>query len=266
VFAVTINAQPELSGRAGEVADQGAAPTTRSPRALKLMVVGDSQGATLAQGIQADPGVYGLSAQPGFTVWNRAILACPIVSFPIFVIDGNQTRNKCGGAGFWQQQWANDVKTFRPDATVVMAGAWDVYDAVMPDGSVEHAGQNTFDRTYERDVGQMIDTLKSTGGAVVLIKPPCYGVNHLAGVADQVAERMDKNRLRAIDTAWQRAAAAHGATVLDLDHVLCPGGVSNDAVRIDGAHFNGPGADKVAPIVARAVREAVAAQTQGKSA
>jgi peptidoglycan/LPS O-acetylase OafA/YrhL len=266
VFAVTIGAQPELSGRAGEVADQSAAPTTRSPRALKVMVVGDSQGATLAQGIQAEGGIPGLTAQPGLTVWNRAILGCSIVSFPIFVIDGNQTRNKCGGADFWQQQWANDVETFRPDASVVMAGAWDVYDAVMPDGTVEHAGQPTFDRTYERDVGQLLDVLGSTGGAVVVVKPPCYGVNHLAGAADQVAERMDKTRLRAIDAAWTRAATSHGATVLDLDPVLCPGGVSNDSIRVDGAHFSGAGADRVSPIVARAVRQAVAAQTEGKSA
>ena len=55
------------------------------------------------------PGIYGLSAQPGLTVWNRAILGCPIVSFPVFVIDGNHVNNKCGGAGYWQKQWASDV-------------------------------------------------------------------------------------------------------------------------------------------------------------
>ena len=259
VFAATIGAQPALSGQVGQVADRRAPPTTRTPAVLKVLVVGDSQAATLAQGVRADPGVYGLSAQPGLTVWNRAILACPIVSFPVFVIDGNQVENKCGGAGFWQQQWTGDVSTFRPDAVVVMAGAWDVFDAVMPDGSVAHAGNTEFDATYQRDVGDLLDTLSATGAPVVVVKPPCYGESHLVGTDPQIPERRDVARLAAIDTAWTQAARRHGARVLDLDSVLCPGGIADAAVTPDGAHFDGAGADRVAPAVARAVRQAVAA-------
>ncbi len=259
VFAATIGAQPALSGQVGQVADRGAPPTTRSPAVLKVLVVGDSQAATLAQGVRADPGVYGLSAQPGLTVWNRAILGCPIVSFPVFVMDGNQVKNKCGGAGFWQQQWTGDVATFRPDAVVVMAGAWDVFDAVMPDGSVAHAGNPVFDATYQRDIGTLLDTLSATGAPVVVVKPPCYGESHLVGTDPQIPERRDTTRLRAIDAAWTGAAHQHGARVLNLDSVLCPGGVADATLRPDGAHFDGAGADVVAPAVARAVRQAVAA-------
>jgi hypothetical protein len=46
--------------------------------------------------------------------------------------------------------------------------------------------------------------------------------------------------------------------MLDLDSVLCPGGVADAALRPDGAHFDGAGADRVAPAVARAVRHAIA--------
>jgi peptidoglycan/LPS O-acetylase OafA/YrhL len=261
VFAATISAQPALSGQVGEVADRSAPPTTRSPAVVKVLVVGDSQAATLAQGVRADPGVYGLSAQPGLTVWNRAILGCPIVSFPIFVIDGNRVRNKCGGAGYWQKQWPSDVAAFRPDAVVVMAGAWDVFDAVMPDGSVAHAGNALFDTTYQRDVGTLLDTLSATGAPVVVVKPPCYGESHLVGTDPQIPERRDTVRLRAIDTVWTEAARQHGAPMLNLDSVLCPGGVADATVRPDGAHFDGAGADTVAPVVARAIREALAAPT-----
>jgi peptidoglycan/LPS O-acetylase OafA/YrhL len=266
VFAATVGAEPALSGRAGEVADQGAAPTTRSPQALKVMVVGDSQGATMAQGIRAAPGIFGLSAQPGLSVWNRAILGCSIATFPTLVVDGNRTANKCGGADAWQRAWSADVKTFRPDATVVMAGAWDVYDAVMADGSVAHAGQGTFDRGYQRDVELLIDTLSSTGGAVVVILPPCWGENHLIGTDAQIPERLDPTRLRAVEAVWRRAAVARGAHLLDLDHVLCPHGVSDESIRPDGAHFSSEGANRVAPLVARAVRDAVAASTTGSNA
>jgi hypothetical protein len=260
VFAATIGAQPALSGNVGDLADQSTAPTTQLPANIKVLMTGDSQGATLAQGIRADPGLYGVSAQPGLTVWNRAILGCPIVSIPIFVIDGNQTKNKCGGAGYWQQQWASDVAAFRPEVSVVMAGAWDVFDAVMPDGSVQHAGNRAFDATYRRDVGQLIDTLSSTGAAVVVIKPPCFGPNNMIGGDAQSPLRLDKTRMAAIDAVWTKAAKDHGAKLLDLDPVLCPRGVSDESIRPDGAHYSGTGADQVAPHVARAVRAALTEQ------
>ncbi len=266
VFAAAIGAQPALSGNVGQVADRSAPPTTRTPAVVKVLVVGDSQAATLAQGVRADPGVYGLSAQPGLTVWNRAILGCPIVSYPVFVFDGNQVKNKCGGAGFWKKQWTGDVSTFRPDAVVVMAGAWDVFDAVMPDGSIAHAGNREFDATYMHDIGALLDTLSATGAPVVVIKPPCYGESQLAGTDAQIPERRDPVRLAAIDAAWAQAARHHRARVLDLDSVLCPRGIADAAVRPDGAHFDGAGADRVAPAVARAVRQAIGTSTTAGAA
>jgi peptidoglycan/LPS O-acetylase OafA/YrhL len=266
VFAATVGAEPALSGRVGDVADQRATPTTGSPQSLKVLMVGDSQAATLAQGIREAPGLHGLSAQPGLTVWDRAILGCSIVTFPVFVIDGNQTENKCGGDGAWQQAWASDVESFRPDASVVMAGAWDVFDAVMPNGSVARPGDAAFDRGYLRDVNELLDMLGSTGGALVVIKPPCFGENHLVGTNPQAPERLDKKRMQAVDAVWKRAASTHGAQLVDLDHILCPGGVSDDSIRPDSAHFTGTGADRVAPIVARAVRTAVADKKARESA
>jgi hypothetical protein len=138
-----------------------------------------------------------------------------------------------------------------------MAGAWDVFDAVMPDGSVAHAGNAEFDAKYQRDLGALVDTLSAAGARVVVIKPPCYGESQVVGTDPQISERRDAIRLAAIDTAWTKAARAHGARVLDLDSLLCPGGVADAAVRPDGAHFDGAGADRVAPVVARAVRKAV---------
>ena len=117
----------------------------------------------------------------------------------------------------------------------------------MPDGSVAHAGNTEFDATYVRDVGALLDTLSATGAPVVVIKPPCYGESHLVGTDPQIAERRDVVRLAAIDTAWTQAARRHGARMLDLDPVLCPGGIADAAVRPDGAHFDGAGADRVAP-------------------
>lgn len=285
VFGATVGAQPALSGKVGQLADNSAPPTvpervsgpnpaqpslapgatsTTAPSGpVKLLVVGDSQAATLAQGVQAAPGVYGLSHLSGYSVWNRAILGCPIISAPTFRFDGNDIANKCGGAGYWQQQWADDVAQFRPDAVVAMAGAWDVFDVVQPDGSILHPGDPEWVTMYTRDVRELFRTLGSTGAAVVAIRPPCWGESTLIGTDAQIAERMDAARVRAVADVWEKVAAEEGATLLDLDATLCPGGTADPAIRPDGAHFSGAGADRVAAPVAKAVQRALATAALG---
>ena len=287
VFGATVGAQPALSGQLGQVADtappptvparvstpnpaspslEGAPTTTTAPAPVKLLVVGDSQAATLSQGVQAAPGVYGLSHLPGYAVWNRAILGCPIISAPTFRFDGNDITNKCGGAGFWQQQWVADVSAFHPDAVVAMAGAWDVFDVVQPDGSILHPGDPAWVTMYTADVRQLFRTLGAGGAAVVAVLPPCWGESTLIGTDPQINERLDPARVQAVDAVWTTVAREEGVTIADLDPLLCPGGAADPAVRPDGAHFSGPGADQAATPVAKAVQRALAAQAATASA
>ena len=63
---------------------------------------------------------------------------------------------------------------------------------------------------------------------------------------------------------WVEQAASHGATMADLDHLLCPNGASDPSIRPDGAHFFTAGADRTAPLVVDAVRRAITAQ-RGRS-
>ncbi len=258
VFGATVGAMPALSGQSGQLADVSAPPTVPGP--VKVLVVGDSQAATLAQGVQAAPGVYGLSHLPGWSVWNRAILGCPIISAPTFRFDGNDITNKCGGAGYWQQQWPGDVTQFAPDAVVAMAGAWDVFDVVQPDGSILHPGDPAWVTMYSNDVRQLLRALGASGAPVVAIKPPCWGESTLVGTDAQIAERMDPARVRAVADVWTKIAREQNVTLLDLDTTLCPQGKTNPAIRPDGAHFDGPGADRMAEPVAKAVERAIAAQ------
>jgi lysophospholipase L1-like esterase len=270
VFAATVSARPALSGDVGQVADRRGPPSvpstvapaapdpTRPAAPLKVLVVGDSQGATLAQGLDADPGLHGLSAQPGLVVWNRAILGCSISTATSFVIDGDRQHNKCGGDGAWQRQWASDVAAFRPDVVVVQAGAWDLYDVAGPADSVLRPGDPKWTASYVNDIEALFDTLGATGPAVVAIRPPCYGTTEVVGGGATPPERRDAARIAAIGAAWQTAARSRGARLLDLSGTLCPGGRSDASLRPDGAHYDDAGADRVASIVARAVRSAAA--------
>jgi hypothetical protein len=279
-FAATVGAEPALSGDVGQLVDRGGPPTvpvrhqapppsvgaplvTTPPPPIKLLVVGDSQAATLAQGLNADGGHHGLSMQPGVLVWNRAILGCPIISRPTMVIDGEAQHNKCGGDGFWQRQWPQDVAAFRPDAVLVVAGAWDVYNVEDGAGRVIGPGDPTWTAGYASDVGQLFDVLHSTGAPVVAIEPPCFGRNEVPGTDPDTPERLDQARAAAVHQVWLQQAASHGATMLDLDHLLCPNGASDPSIRPDGAHFFTAGADRTAPLVVDGVRQAIAAQAVG---
>jgi hypothetical protein len=273
VFAATVSARPMLSGDFGEVGDRSAPPalavqqhevSTAGPRAttldrpIKVMVVGDSQGVTLAQGFDADPGVTGLSAQPGLAVWDRAILGCAVSSNPWFVIQGDRAPNMCGGRGRWKQQWVQDVAAFVPDVVVVQAGAWDVYDAVTHADAVVQPGDPAWKSAYTRDVAKLFDVLDSHGASIVAVSPPCYGGTSVTAGGASPAERLDARRVGAVHTAWQRAARSRGFKLLDLDRTLCPGGTSNASIRPDGAHYSNDGANFVSKMVANAVRDAVA--------
>jgi hypothetical protein len=262
VFAATVSARPVISGNVGQVADRRGPPSVSSSAApVKVLVVGDSQGATLAQGLDAAPGRSGLSAQPGLAVWNRAILGCSIITVDSFLIDGNRAENKCGAAGAWQEQWASDVAAFDPDVVVVQAGAWDLFDVAGPGDTVVHPGDRGWAADYERDVESLFDTLSASDAAVVAIRPPCYGTNEVVGGGPTPAWRLDRSRIAAVDAVWERAAASRDLKLLNLDATLCPGGRSDASIRADGAHYTGDGANRVAPIVANAIRSVVAGRT-----
>jgi hypothetical protein len=64
VFAATIGGQPALSGQVGQVADRRAPPTTRTPDVIKVLVVGDSQAATLHRAFGPPPGSMGSPPNP----------------------------------------------------------------------------------------------------------------------------------------------------------------------------------------------------------
>ena len=233
----------------------GAAP-------IKVLVVGDSQGATLAQGLDAEPGAHGLSAQSGLVVWNRAILGCSISTADEFVIEGARAQNKCGATGAWQQRWASDVAAFEPDVVVVQAGAWDLYDVMGPDGTPIRPGEPEWISAYRKDVGVLFDTLGASGATVVAIRPPCYGESQVVGAERGPPERLDAKRIAAVDSVWSRAARGPGRKLLDLNPVLCPGARSDPTIRPDGADYGDEGANRVATLVAAAVRDTTKTTTR----
>jgi lysophospholipase L1-like esterase len=240
---------------AGPATARGRAPV---PDPIRVLVVGESQAGTLEFGAPRPPDNHGLVAQPGLALWDSTILGCSISSVPTFVLaDGEHVANRCGGAGHWQQAWAAAVQGTKPDVVFVMAGARDVYDVEAPGGGVIHPGDPTWTAQYTGDVRELFRILGATGAPIVGVKPTCYGPDTLPDGEPQAPENLDPARVQAVARAWEAAARGTGVRLLDLDAVLCPGGVADPAIRADGTHFTVAGADRVAPTVATALRRAV---------
>ncbi len=257
----------------GSLSVYAAGPATARARAplpdpIRVLVVGESQAGTLEFGAPQPPDHHGLVAQPGLALWDSTILGCSISSVPTFVLaDGEQAPNRCGGTGYWQQSWTTAVQGTKPDVVFVMAGARDVYDVAAPDGGVIHPGDPVWTAQYTADVRELFRILGSTGAPIVGVKPACFGPDTLPGGAPQAPENLDPTRVQAVAAAWQAAAGGTRVRLLDLDAVLCPGGVADPAIRADGTHFTVAGADRVAPTVATALRRAVkAASAQRENA
>jgi hypothetical protein len=119
---------------------------------------------------------------------------------------------------------------------------------------------------YTQDVRQLFRALAAKGAAVVAVKPPCWGESTLVGTDAQIAERMDPRRVRAVDAVWEQASRDEGVTLLDLDRTLCPRGTADPAIRPDGAHFSGPGANRTAEQVSSAATRALATRVESRAA
>ena len=273
-FAATVGAEPVLTGDTGgrggraSADGPGRSSTSADPgdRFLKVLVVGDSQGATLAQGPGAEGGQHGLAVQPHVLVWNRALLGCAISTRPTFVVNGETMHNKCGADGVWQRLWSTDVAQFEPDVVVVAAGAWDLYDVVLDDGRVVAPGDDpTWAAGYEHDVVQMFEELGATGAPVIAVVPPCYGDNTYPGAGAAA--------LRSV-TTWHASARSSGCGPgrargrhddgAARRHAL-PRRSVGSSLRPDGTHFDGAGADRIAPAVMATVRAALARSTASVS-
>lgn len=228
------------------------------PRPLRVMVAGNSVAGTLARGSPLADELHGIAALPELEVTDRIILACGISSLPQFVLSSGPAPNACGGTGHWQQQWPVDVAAVRPDVVLVGAGDHDVYDEVAADGTLVPQGSAAWRARYSADVAQMFRVLRATGASVVAVSPGCYGPDTLDPTDPPIAQRSDPQRVQAVQAVWrEQASLRRGVHFLDLDATICPAGAADPSLRPDGVHFSQAGADRLAPVVARALDHAV---------
>jgi peptidoglycan/LPS O-acetylase OafA/YrhL len=152
----------------------------------------------------------------------------------------------------WPGRWQAGVNADDPDVSVILLDRWEFMDARL-DGSYQHVGQPAFDAYLTGQLDEAITIAGSKGAAVVLLTAP---YTHRAETPSGGLYPEDQPaRVDAWNSLLRAEAAAHPGTVtvLDLNHVVCPGGtftwsIGGVQVRSDGLHFTPAGVQRwIAP-------------------
>ncbi len=254
VVVVTIGAPatPSAPAASGETSD-GVRP---DPVRARVLMLGDSQMLTML--------FYGggLFADSGPQYDFAPVVGCGLFD-PSVHVGGNCEER--------EQLWTERSRTFDPDLSVVLAGAFETLDFTVDGHRYVHATA-AHERKLEAIVEASLRPLTARGGRVALLEVPCFGepadLEASAKIRDDPAAVADVNR------AFAAVASRdpHVEFVRWADAV-CPGGafratIGGVDVRPDGVHYGSREGAKVAadaliPILRRLVDAAHAARVAG---
>ena len=242
VVAVTLAATlPSTAEAAGTVRVVGA---QYSGPPVKVAIFGDS----LAWRV----GFAMLASQPqnsyDVNIFNGAIIGCGVLRSSEYIAHGvpdpmaSQCNTSTPKSGQWPAQWAGDLRQFRPNVVVVLAGRWELEDRLIG-GRWLHIGDPAFDTDLKASLEQAVGVATSTGALLVMMTSPCFDSGEQNN--GQPWPEDSATRLAAYNTMVRQVAAQHPATVQldDFGAQLCPGGnytTSFDGVQVrdgDGVHI-----------------------------
>jgi peptidoglycan/LPS O-acetylase OafA/YrhL len=239
--SASANALANLNtGTVSQLEKLGSAKDKPAPGATRVLIAGDSVAYTLMwEGLPKD-------LETKAWVQGAAIIGCGIEDG-----DGISQGIRMPQPAVCETRdaiYEKAVRRTQPQVSVLMIGAWDLYDRVVDGKPIRfgtHASELNFDRQFDR----ARSILTSTGAPLVLLTSPCFSPSDRALGQWGEEERAQPWRVDWLNTVIRRYSAAHPAdtTVYDLHAILCPGGryagsIGGQQVRDDGIHFTKAGA------------------------
>ncbi len=219
----------------------------------RVLVVGDSVAFTMGQGLGRQANDSNLA------VWNQGKIGCGVLRADDVLVDGQWT-HQAAACNDWPSTWQSYVDVFEPDAVLLLAGAWDLYDRKV-DGRLLAFGSPEADRYAIDEFSSAIDVLSSNGATVMLLTTPDYAQRDLGIIS--AAPRFGVDRIHRLNALYEDVAenAKPRARVVDLNafvrNLTADGGeMQEDDVFSDGVHFTQRGADAVAAWLTPMLREA----------
>ena len=209
---------------------------------VRLFVAGDSVGQTLGEHYFSARQTLGLDA---FKYTSQVTLGCGAVvaelAEPSYRPGYVET---CAGAS---ERIVPRIRSFRPDITALVFGAWEVVDWRV-DGTVVEPGSPEHDELLRQSFADIIEPTLETGSRVLLLELPCMGQGDTPA---PVPERLDSGRVVAVNRILAEFATAdERVDLFNTGELLCPDGsyehVRGGIVdRYDGVHYTVEGATRV---------------------
>jgi len=229
--AVTVDQAAETIPTLGPLppASGSAATTTARHAPPRVLVVGDSVGDSVAQGLLPFPRRFGIEARSLARVGCGLNRTAPRIRLP----DGTeQSEAACLGT---QAEWRSTVAAFEPDVVLAVLG-WPGNTERYVDGRWRRPCDPVYDRWYAREVAAGLQVLARGGARVIVTTVPYYRSPNAPPGTDRATDCLNRT--------YRTQAHAAGAEVIDLAGYLCQGSrcrVARDGVvlRPDGLHFSG---------------------------
>jgi len=208
-----------------------------------ILVAGDSVAWSLAY-------PFDQKAHPEVAVSSTTIFGCGVGVQQIVVDDVvTQRQEQCDT---WPDTWRKAVEDVKPDVSVLVVSAWDIYDHEV-DGQHLTVGSSAYSDYLLGRLGRAVDTLGAGGRPVVVVNSGCYDQESFSiqGV-DLAPDRNNASRAQAVNAVVRRLAALRPGqvSVADLFSLTCRNGhysrsLSGTELRSDGVHFTTDGAREV---------------------
>jgi hypothetical protein len=142
----------------------------------------------------------------------------------------------------WPALWTANIAANRPDVSVLLAGRWEVTDALI-DGRWLHIGEPAYDAVLKRSLEEAVRIGTSRGALMLLLTAPCFSSGEQPNGQPWPAD--SASRLADYNAMLRTVAAEHPDTVevVDFGSQICPGGTfarNVDGIPVrqaDGIHF-----------------------------
>ncbi len=217
----------------------------RAPGApLKVLVLGDSIGLTLAEGLVKP------AAAVNIVMKQATVLGCGVVrGGPLRYVGEEQLEP--AACPTWPSHWSAAVEAEDPDVALVVLGRWEVVDRFWQ-GRWTHLGDPEYDRYVQGELEQAVATAARKGARVALATAAyCFRGERPDGGTWPEDEPMRVDRMnQLVRTVAARQPSL--VTVVDVGAKTAKDGAytrSLDGVqlRYDGVHFTRGGARWLAP-------------------
>jgi len=209
------------------------------PGSTRVVLAGDSIAVTL--GFDAIP------PSQRKDIWLRGVarVGCGLLTgTPVSGDTPGESQEECHD---WPQKYAEGMKAYKPDLSLLLVGGWEVFDREIH-GTTVRVGTPAMEAVLRKALDKAKKILTANGSRLVILTTPCFSPTTRELGEFGEAARADPARVQWLNDVWRRYATDHpDVTLLDLNAHACPGGkyastIDGVPMRTDGVHFTLPGA------------------------